>query len=122
MIGDRICIALVGAGLTGTPLLQSLLAQPFVQVCLVVDLMDDAPGMILARTHNIRTAIDPTAVLELKEPVDLVLNLSGDRQVEADLRSALEQVGNQQTAIMPEVGAALMLSMVRGQLVRPAHG
>jgi predicted homoserine dehydrogenase-like protein len=46
-------IVVIGAGETGTPLLQQLLSAPFVQLIGVADLNLELPGIALARQHQI---------------------------------------------------------------------
>ena len=52
---ETIRIVLIGAGEPGTPLLQQLLAAPFVKVVGVADLNADMPGIRLARQHGVQT-------------------------------------------------------------------
>jgi len=46
-------IVVIGAGDTGTPLLQQLFNAPFVQVLGVADLNLELPGIALARQHQV---------------------------------------------------------------------
>lgn len=116
---DRIRVALIGAGKTGTPLLEALLGHDFVTVAMVADQREEAPGMELARTRGIPTTTDFTRVTRLKEPVDILIEMSGDPGVKTALRLQLQLQNNRHTVIMHERIALLMMSMARGQLV---HG
>ncbi|MFZ5822754.1 MAG: oxidoreductase [Bacillota bacterium] len=122
MDGERIRVALVGAGRTGTPLLETLLRHDFVAVDMVADRLEEAPGMVLARARGIPTTTDFTRVARLKEPVDIIIEVSGDPGVRAALRLQLQLQNNRHTIIMHERIALLMISMARGELVRGHSG
>jgi acetaldehyde dehydrogenase (acetylating) len=51
----KIRIAIVGAGETGAPLLEQLLSADFVKVVGIADLKPEAPGMVIARSHGVKT-------------------------------------------------------------------
>lgn len=55
---DTINIALIGAGETGTPLLEQWLRDTFVKVILVADLNSHAPGMQFAQTQRLHTTMN----------------------------------------------------------------
>ena len=52
-IMDKIRIAIIGAGETGTPLLRQLLEASFVDVVGLADLRDDQPGVALAKARGV---------------------------------------------------------------------
>ena len=54
----KIRIAIVGAGETGAPLLEQLLSADFVKVVGIADLNPDAHGMVIARSHGVKTYSD----------------------------------------------------------------
>lgn len=118
MPDGRIRVALVGAGQTGTPLLTQLLSHSFVEVAMVVDQREEAPGMVLARSREIPTSTDITKVAHLKAPVDIIIEVSGDPGVRNALRLQLQLRNNRHTILMHERIALLMLSMARGELVQ----
>lgn len=122
MADDRIRVALIGAGRTGTPLLEVLLGHDFVTVAMVADRREEAPGMELARSRGIPTTTDFTRVARLKEPVDIIIEVSGDPGVRNVLRLQLQLHNNRHTIIMHERIALLMMSMARGELVRGHSG
>lgn len=118
MEAERICVALIGAGQTGTPLLEALLSHAFVEVAMVADVRRDAPGIELALSRGIPTTDDLTKVAKLKESVDIIIEVSGDPGVKTALRLQLQLENNKHTIIVPEKVARLMMSMARGELVR----
>lgn len=113
-------IVVIGAGDTGTPLLQQLLDAPFVQVRGVADLDLNQPGIALARERGVRVT---THFMELVEPaVDIIIDVTGSHQVRELLRNHMVETGNTHTLIMHEAIALLMLSLSAGKLVASKHG
>lgn len=118
---DKISIAIVGAGETGTPLLRQLLAAPFVDVVGVADLDETAPGMALAGDNGIATTTGFLAMVRQHDDVDVVIDVTGVKQVRDGLRRHMQDTGNQRTIIMHEKVANLLMSLSRGELVRMKH-
>ena len=118
---DKIRIAMIGAGETGTPLLKQLLAASFVEVVGVADLNDGMPGMELARQNGVRTTDDFMTLARLGEAVDIIVDVTGVDMVRDQLRSYLQESGNHHTIIMHELIAVLLMSMSQGKLVSMKH-
>ena len=118
---DKIRIVLIGAGETGTPLLQQLLAAPFVDVVGVADLNDKMPGMLLARTRGVTTSNDFMTLVSLGDAVDIIIDVTGIAAVRDQLRHSLQESGNRHTIIMHELIAVLLMSLSQGKLVSMKH-
>jgi acetaldehyde dehydrogenase (acetylating) len=117
-----ISVAVVGAGETGTPLLELLLKADFVKVLGVADLDPQQPGMVLAREHGVLTT---GSFMELTEPgkdVDIIIDVTGVPQVRDQLRRHLEQSHNSHTILMHERIVMLVLSLISGRLIEMKHG
>lgn len=113
-------IVVIGAGETGTPLLQQLLDAPFVQVRGVADLDLNQPGIALARARGVTVT---NQFMELVDAtVDIVIDVTGSPQVRDLLRANMVDTGNTHTLIMHEAIALLMLSLSAGRLVGSKHG
>ncbi len=113
-------IVVIGAGETGTPLLQQLLTAPFVQVRGVADLDLNQPGIALARQHGVHVT---TNFMELVDhTVDIIIDVSGAPSVREILRSNMVDTDNQHTLIVHESIALLMMSLSAGRLVDSKHG
>ncbi|WP_431858598.1 oxidoreductase [Azospirillum sp.] len=122
MPNSTFCVAVIGAGETGTPLLQQLLSAPFVRVLGVADLDPDAPGMMLARDHGVPTTTDFMDLARMGEDLDVLIDVTGVAKVREALRQHMQDTGNHRTIIMHEVIVQLMLSLSKGELVRLKHG
>lgn len=122
MPNSTFCVAVVGAGETGTPLLQRLLDAPFVTVKGVADLDPQAPGMQLAQSRDITTTTDFMDLARLGEQLDILIDVTGAPKVRERLRQHMQETGNHHTIIMHEVVVQLLLSLTKGQLVRFKHG
>jgi predicted homoserine dehydrogenase-like protein len=118
---DKIRIAMIGAGETGTPLLKQLLAASFVEVVGVADLNDDMPGMELARQNGVTTTDDFMTLARLGDAVDIIVDVTGVDTVRDQLRSYLQESGNHHTIIMHELIAVLLMSLSQGRLVSMKH-
>lgn len=113
-------IVVIGAGETGTPLLQQLLDAPFVQVRGVADLDLNQPGIALARARGVTVT---NQFMELVDAtVDIVIDVTGSPQVRDLLRANMVDTGNTHTLIMHEAIALLMLSLSAGRQVGSKHG
>jgi len=118
---EKIRIALIGAGETGTPLLRQLLSAPFVQMVGVADLDNEMPGMRLARENGVVTTNDFMTLVGLGGAVDIIIDVTGVGQVRDALRRAMQDSGNRHTIIMHELIAVLLMSLSQGKLVSMKH-
>lgn len=118
---QKIRIGVVGAGETGTPLLQQLLDASFVEVVGVADLNQDMPGIALARARGIRTTTDFMELARLGEQIDILIDVTGVAKVREQMRDFFQQSGNHHTIIMHELIAVLMMSLSKNQLVATKH-
>lgn len=119
---NKIRIAVVGAGETGTPLLRQLLDAPFVELLGVADLSDSQPGMQLAKSRGVRTTNDFMDLARLGNGVDIIIDVTGVAKVREQLRHYLQETGNHHTVIMHELIAVLLMSLSQGRLVATKHG
>lgn len=118
---EKIRIVLIGAGETGTPLLQQLLAASFVEIVGVADLNNDMPGMRLAREKSVTTTNDFMTLVRLGNAVDIIIDVTGVAKVRDQLRRYLQESDNHHTIIMHELIAVLLMSLPRGKLVSMKH-
>jgi predicted homoserine dehydrogenase-like protein len=118
---ETIRIVVIGAGETGTPLLQQLLAAPFVKVVGVADLNENLPGITLARKHGVQTTNDFMTLVRLGDAVDIIIDVTGVAQVREQLRRHMQESGNRHTIIMHELIAVLLMSLSQGKLVSMKH-
>lgn len=116
---QKLQIVVIGAGETGTPLLQQLLNASFVQLRGVADLDPKQPGMVLAREHGVPVT---TNFMELIDhSVDIVIDVSGAPEVREVLRSNMVDTDNSHTLIVHESIALLMMSLSAGRWVGGKH-
>ena len=121
MAKDTFRIAVIGAGETGTPLLEKLMDAPFVNLLGVADLDADAPGMRLARSRGVTTTTDFMDLARLGETVDVLIDVTGVAAVREALRQYMQDSGNHHTLIVHEMVVQLMLSLLTGRLVQLKH-
>lgn len=107
-------IALIGAGRTGTPLLQDLLKYDYINILGVADVDSQSPGMQLAAEQNIPCFTDPMALVKAAEQVDILVEVSGDLQLKERIKSYYEETNNRKTLIMHDLIARLLISLCSG--------
>jgi diguanylate cyclase (GGDEF)-like protein len=117
MRGDTNRALIVGGGHGGSAMLEMLLEEKMVHVVGVVDTIEDAPGMELARAAGIPTYTDLDQALEVCEPC-MVFNLTGDLKVNDELMRKKHSGG-----IIGGVEALLMWRMITRmqQMQRDLH-
>lgn len=115
-------IVVIGAGETGTPLLQQLFNAPFVQVLGVADLNLNLPGIALARAHQVPVTDNFMELVGRGALVDIIIDVTGAAPVREQLRQYMVDSGNTHTVIMHEQIALLMMSLSAGQMVDSKHG
>ena len=118
---EKFRIGMIGAGVTGTPLLQQLLDAPFVQMVGVADLDLTRPGILLARQYGVPVTSNFIEIAEQGDQVDVIVDVNGSRKVREDLRRFMQFSGNSHTVIVHERIALLMMSLGAGHLVETQH-
>ena len=120
---DKVRIALVGGGRTGTPLLEQFLARPYVEVVGVADVDPECPAAEIARANGIFFTTDALLFAAKGDEIDLLIEVSGDPSVKRRLKDAFINEGNRHTIIMHDLVARLMISMISGSetLVPSVH-
>lgn len=115
-------MVVIGAGETGTPLLQQLLNAPFVQVLGVADLNLNQPGIVLARQHQVPVSDNFMDFVSLGIDVDIIIDVTGMANVREQLRQYMVTSDNNHTVIMHEQIALLLMSLSAGKLLSSKHG
>ncbi len=111
-------IAVIGAGHAGIELLQRLLEADFVDIIGVADSNENAPGMLLAREHQVLTTTEMNNLLVNSTEIDIIIDVTGVKAVRDALRSHMQESGNYHTVIMHERISALLLSLFNGEMVK----
>lgn len=112
MAQDKVKVAIVGGGRTGTPLLEDFLKRPFVEVVGLADKDLDSPGAKLAREHGIFVCEYADVLAAKASEIDVIIEVSGDPSVKAALKDAFMAQGNRTTVIVHDVVARMILSIV----------
>ena len=99
---------IVGAGNGGQRLIEALVEHPEVEISGVVDVDDHAPGLEIARKHQIATANDYSAILPKLEQqgLNVILEVTG----EAEVYQRLLAIAPRQTTVIS--GLALRFFML----------
>jgi predicted homoserine dehydrogenase-like protein len=123
MTEDKIRIAVVGGGRTGTPLIERFLKTPYVDLIGVADVNPESPGAVFAKDNGVFFTTDAMLFAAKGDEIDLLIEVSGDPSVKRRLKDAFIGEGNRHTIIMHDLVARLLISMVseRDTLVTGFH-
>ena len=102
-------VAIIGGGRGGTALIEILHKDPLVKIVGICDINPDAPGLDLARRFKIPTVTDYR--LLFKNPVDLVIDVTGSKTV----RDALEE-GPSQVEVIGGLSAKFMWQLIEERI------
>lgn len=122
MSKQQLKIGIIGAGKTGKYLIEQLMGFDFINIVMVSDIQEDAPGFVFARGNGLPVTTNYMDVAKLGKEVDLIIEVTGQKDVKLGLRSYMQENGNKHTVIVPELVAVLMMSMAKGELVDSFHG
>ncbi len=114
---DEVRVAVVGAGRTGTPLLENLIEIPYVKVVGVADKDPQSPGAVLARDNDIFYTEDAAVFAARADGIDIIIEVSGDPSVKPLLKEAFQAQGNRHTIILHDLVARFVLSIATGSNV-----
>ncbi|PFO03807.1 sigma-54-dependent Fis family transcriptional regulator [Bacillus sp. AFS076308] len=99
-------IMIVGAGKGGTAILEILKESEVLNVQVVIDRNENAPGIILARKEGINTGTSWQTYLN--ESIDIVIEVTGNDEVFHEIRNAK----NKQTVLIPGSVAFLVSKLM----------
>lgn len=114
---DKFKIAVIGGGNAGLELLDRLFNAEFVEILGVADTNPAAPGIILAKEHDIPVTTDMYDLLVDSSQIDILIDVTGIKTVRDALRSHMQETGNYHTVIMHERISALLLSLFNGSMI-----
>jgi predicted homoserine dehydrogenase-like protein len=111
-MADKVRIAIVGGGRTGTPLIEQFMDIPYVELIGVADVDPECPGAKLAKDNGVFFTTDALLFAAKGDEIDLLIEVSGDPSVKRRLKDAFINEGNRHTIIMHDLVARLMISMI----------
>lgn len=114
MVDKIVSVAIVGCGRTGAPLLEALLALPFIRVVGVADRDSDSPGARLAVENDIFFTVNADVLAAKADQIDLIIEVSGDPTVKPALKQAFLAQDNSDTIIVHDLVARLILTLATG--------
>ncbi|MBA4370329.1 MAG: hypothetical protein C0418_01980 [Coriobacteriaceae bacterium] len=110
-MGEKVRVAIVGGGRTGSPLLADFLERPFVDVVGVADKDSSSPGAMLAKERGIFFTENADVLAAKGNDIDVIIEVSGDPSVKPALKDAFIAQGNRHTIIVPDLVARLVMSL-----------
>lgn len=123
MSPDKVRVAIVGGGRTGTPLLEDFLKRPFVEVVGVADADASSPGAQLAQANGVFFTENADVLAAKGNEIDLLIEVSGDPAVKPALKDAFVAQDNRHTIIVHDLIARLIMSLVEDsdELIEALH-
>ncbi|MHB8882532.1 MAG: hypothetical protein ACYC69_13620 [Thermodesulfovibrionales bacterium] len=110
-MAEKITVALIGGGRTGTPLLKELIKYSYVTVIGVADKDPKAPSVTLAKKHKIYTTTQPMDLVKKVAEIDILIEVSGDSRLKKNIKATLAKTKNNRTIIMHDLIARLFISV-----------
>ncbi len=122
-MGEKITVAIVGAGRTGSMLIKELVKYPYVALIGVADLKPAASGMKLAAEKGVFTTTDPMVLVDKGKEIDILIVVCGDGKLKRKIKDRFVAQGNKHTVIMHDTIARLFISVSarQTQLVENLH-
>lgn len=122
-MSDKISVAIIGGGRTGTPLLKELFKYSYIEIVGVADLDKAAEGVKLAASKGIFITSDPMELVMKGQDIDILVEVSGDSQLKKTIKAEFERSGNTKTIIMHDLIARLFISVCtqQKQLIPSLH-
>lgn len=114
-MSDKINIALIGAGRTGTPLLKEMIKYSYINIVGVADLNEAAEGMKVAAENNLFATTNPVDLISKGDEIDILVEVSGDTTLKKVIKDYLQNTNNKKTIIMHDMVARLFISMTTQQ-------
>ena len=114
-MSDKINIALIGAGRTGTPLLKEMIKYSYINIIGVADLNEAAEGMKIAAKNGIFATTNPVELISKGDEIDILVEVSGDLTLKKVIKDYLQNTNNKKTIIMHDMVARLFISMTTQQ-------
>lgn len=108
---DKVRVALIGAGRTGTPLLKEIMKYKYVDIIGVADKNGRAPGIGIAKKKGLYTTIKPMDLVKKAKEIDILIEVSGDLKLKKQIKSYFAKSRNKTTIIMHDLIARLFISV-----------
>lgn len=120
---NKISVALIGGGRTGSPLLKELVKYSYIEIIGVADQDPLAEGIKLAVEKGIFTTSDPMELIRKVDAIDILVEVSGDKALKKTIKAEFERSGNTKTIIMHDLIARLFISVCtqQQQLIPSLH-
>lgn len=122
-MSETVRVAIVGGGRTGAPLLEALIALPFVEIIGVADVDPNSTGARFAQERGIFYTEHASVLGAKADEIDLIIEVSGDPSVKPALKQAFQAQGNNDTIIVHDLVARLLMTLATGsdELVPSMH-
>jgi len=114
-MSEKINVALIGAGRSGTPLLKEMIKYSYINIVGVADLNEAAEGMSMAEDNGLFATTNPVDLISKGEEIDILVEVSGDPSLKKVIKDYMQNTNNKKTIIMHDLVARLFISMTTRQ-------
>lgn len=114
---DKIKVALLGLGSVGEDFAEAFLemiqegGKP-VEIAAVAHRHQDSAVALGFKQNGVPVFENALGVIELGESIDIIFDLTGDKNTRSELRKSLQETNNRHTVIAPEMIAKLLWMFV----------
>ncbi len=121
-MGNVVKIAIAGLGRVGSTFVEKLVEfdGKGVSIVAVAEKKQDAPGVEMAKAKGLKVFDSEEAILDMREEIDVIFDLTGDKAVERNLRFKQVRSGNMHTVIVPRTVAVLIWNLISEEVL-PEH-
>ncbi len=112
---EKVTVALIGGGRTGTPLMKELIGYPYISMVGVADKNPNAASIRTAKQQGIFHTTEPMELVDNSADTDILIEVTGDVELKKKIKERLEKNNNCKTIIMHELIARLLMSICMGR-------
>lgn len=113
-MAQDIKIAIVGLGNIGSRFISKIseFKGEGISIVAAAEPNPKAPGIEVARKNGVNVYSDESCILELRDHVDIIFDLTGDKLIERSMRLNQIKKGNHHTIVVPTMMAQLIWKLI----------
>lgn len=118
----RVNVAIIGLGRVGSAFISKLadLKNRGITIVAAAEKNSKSPGIVAAESKGIKVFDSEKSILDMREKIDVVFELTGDRLVERNMRLSQVKSGNTHTVIVPRIVALMIWNLISDDIL-PDH-
>ncbi len=110
---ETVKVGVIGAGRRMTPLLSRMLEYDYIEVRVVVDKDETAPGRMIAESLGVPTSGDVQQLLQMTDELDFVFCVNDDDRMRDVLIDHFRRTNNRRTMLFNELATRFIMSLTK---------